>query len=73
MRKLALLTSLCVVLIVPGAFAHHPFAADFDSAKPVTVTGTVESFEWTNPHSSIPSTAAMRAERRATGPSKWGA
>lgn len=53
MRKLALLTLLCVALFVPGALAHHPFAADFDSAKPVTLTGTVESFEWTNPHSSI--------------------
>jgi Family of unknown function (DUF6152) len=32
------------------AFAHHSFAAEYDSAKPVTVTGTVTKVEWMNPH-----------------------
>jgi hypothetical protein len=53
MRKLVLLASLCVVLAGPGAFAHHPFDAEFDRAKPVAISGTVESIEWTNPHASI--------------------
>jgi hypothetical protein len=30
--------------------AHHSFAAIFDSAKPVKVTGTVTRVEWMNPH-----------------------
>ena len=30
--------------------AHHSFAAEFDRAKPVTVTGTVTKVEWANPH-----------------------
>jgi hypothetical protein len=53
MRNLVLLTSLCVLLVGSGALAHHPFDAEYDRSKPIRLTGTVESFEWTNPHSSI--------------------
>jgi hypothetical protein len=42
---------LTAVMAVP-AFAHHSFAM-FDTAKPVTLTGVVTSFEWTNPHAYI--------------------
>src|SRR5215831_13335193 len=38
------------VLTVASAFAHHPFAAEYDWTKPVTLTGTVTKLEWTNPH-----------------------
>src|SRR5208282_4114949 len=31
------------------AYAHHSFAL-FDSANTITVSGTVRTFEWTNPH-----------------------
>ena len=33
--------------------AHHAFAAEFDSSKPVKVRGTISKVEWTNPHSWI--------------------
>jgi hypothetical protein len=33
-----------------GAFAHHSFAAEYDTKKPVTLKGTVSKVEWTNPH-----------------------
>lgn len=33
----------------PG-WAHHSFAAEYDSTKPVTLTGAVTKFDWTNPH-----------------------
>ena len=33
--------------------AHHSFAAEFDSQRPLTVTGTVQRLEWTNPHARL--------------------
>ena len=32
------------------AYAHHSFAAEFDSTKPVTLKGAVTKLEWANPH-----------------------
>ena len=34
-------------------WAHHAFAAEFDSAKPVKFKGTVTKMEWINPHAWI--------------------
>src|SRR5690348_6643839 len=40
-----------VALLAPAAaLAHHSFAAEYDSDKPVTLKGTVTKVEWTNPH-----------------------
>jgi hypothetical protein len=32
------------------AWAHHSFAAEYDSTKPITLVGTVTRLEWMNPH-----------------------
>jgi hypothetical protein len=36
-----------------AALAHHAFAAEFDSAKPVKFRGTVTKMLWVNPHAWI--------------------
>jgi DNA/RNA endonuclease YhcR with UshA esterase domain len=48
-RMSSLLACLSLAAAAP-AFAHHSFAAEYDAAKPVTLTGTVTKVEWTNPH-----------------------
>jgi hypothetical protein len=40
------------LLAAAPAFPHHSFTM-FDMSKRITFTGTVTSFEWTNPHSYI--------------------
>src|SRR5258706_12334561 len=43
------LTAIAAVAFVAPAFAHHSFAM-FDQDKTVTLKGTVNEFEWSNPH-----------------------
>ena len=50
MRNVLSGVALLVILVAP-AMAHHPFAAEYDWKKPVSITGTVTKFDWKNPHS----------------------
>ena len=31
--------------------AHHSFGAEYDTSKPISLTGTITKIDWTNPHS----------------------
>jgi hypothetical protein len=49
-RAVLLFTSLVLVGASASVVAHHAFSAEFDSAKPVVLKGTVTKMEWVNPH-----------------------
>jgi uncharacterized protein DUF6152 len=50
--RVRVLAAVMVAMVVgtAGTRAHHSFAAEYDSKKPVTLTGTVTKVEWLNPH-----------------------
>ena len=48
--KLAVLLVGVGLLASMPVFAHHSFAAEYDRAKSVTLTGSVTKVEWMNPH-----------------------
>jgi len=49
-RLLTLLAITGGLLVTAPAFAHHAFSAEYDSNKPITLTGSLTKVEWTNPH-----------------------
>ena len=53
MKRLTLQLSLAACSLLLAAVdiqAHHSFAAQYDSTKPVTLQGYVTKVEWYNPH-----------------------
>jgi len=49
MRRI--LMAVTIVLLAPAAmFAHHSFAAEWDSKKCREFTGTLAKLDWQNPH-----------------------
>jgi hypothetical protein len=49
--KLTALVAGVVLACAVPVFAHHAVTAEYDSNKPIKITGTVTKIEWTNPHS----------------------
>lgn len=50
--RIGIYAAALLVAALPLA-AHHSFAAEYDSNKPITVTGTVTKIDWTNPHARV--------------------
>ena len=41
------------LLLGGAAWGHHSFAAEFDSKKPVSITGVISKLDWVNPHAYV--------------------
>jgi hypothetical protein len=52
-RQFVTISGLALFLTAGPVLAHHAFAAEFDSARPVKLRGTVTQWELVNPHSWI--------------------
>ena len=50
MRRIALAMSLFGVLSTASLLAHHSASSAYDTAKKITLHGTVTKVEWKNPH-----------------------
>lgn len=53
--------TMCGIAVISGGMlagasvlrAHHSFDAEYDSKRPVTVTGFVTKLDWINPHAYV--------------------
>jgi len=52
-KSAVLAGSVGLFLSALPVMAHHSFAAEFDSTKPVEVKGVVTEMDWVNPHSHL--------------------
>jgi hypothetical protein len=54
-KKIGILVGFlaAVLAIAAPMIAHHSFAAEFDTNKPVKLTGKLTNMKWANPHAWI--------------------
>ena len=54
LSTVSLLLAFAVTLLtVKPLVAHHSFDAEYDSKKPITVSGIVTKLDWVNPHAFV--------------------
>jgi hypothetical protein len=49
-KLLPVLVGLGLIMAIRPIAAHHSETAEYDTSKPVKVTGTIKKVEWQNPH-----------------------
>ena len=52
-RRLMALLAICGWLLTTGSLSAHHSTAMYDGQNPITISGTVKKFEWTNPHAFV--------------------
>jgi len=53
MGSIAAVGLVLMLMTVKPLTAHHSFDAEYDSKKPITVTGYVTKLDWVNPHAFV--------------------
>jgi hypothetical protein len=49
-RFVALLAAAIVAVMAATVSAHHSVSGQYDSSKPLTLTGVISKVDWINPH-----------------------
>jgi len=49
-KQFSFIAVATILFLAAATYAHHPFSAEYDWTKPVTLNGKITKFEWTNPH-----------------------
>ena len=49
-HRLAVLVTATLVVMTATTSAHHSVSGQYDSSKPLTLTGVITKVDWINPH-----------------------